>query len=63
MTSGCNCPTEKMRGFIFAEPPRVEGGGYEGVTGMFECGCRAPYTETVEERITPKAEELVKKAT
>lgn len=37
-------------------------GGYEGVTGMFEYGHRAPYTETVEERITTKVEELVKAA-
>lgn len=37
-------------------------GGYEGVTGMFEYGHRAPYTETVEERITAKVDELVKKA-
>ncbi|MFN0075011.1 MAG: hypothetical protein ACKVY0_00915 [Prosthecobacter sp.] len=35
-------------------------GGYEGVTGMFEYGHRAPYTETVEERITTKLDELVK---
>ncbi|MEQ1751292.1 MAG: hypothetical protein ABL974_17850 [Prosthecobacter sp.] len=35
-------------------------GGYEGVTGMFEYGHRAPYTETVEEQITTKVEELVK---
>lgn len=35
-------------------------GGYEGVTGMFEYGHRAPYTDTVEERITTKVEELVK---
>jgi hypothetical protein len=34
-------------------------GGYEGVTGMYEYGHRAPYTETVEEQITRKAEELV----
>jgi neutral ceramidase len=34
-------------------------GGYEGVTGMLEYGHRAPYTETVEERITTKVEELV----
>jgi len=34
-------------------------GGYEGVTGMFEYGHRAPYTETVEERITAKVEELI----
>lgn len=37
-------------------------GGYEGVTGMFEYGHRAPYTETVEEQITKKVEELVKQA-
>lgn len=36
-------------------------GGYEGVTGMFEYGHRAPYTETVEERITRKVGELVEK--
>ncbi len=36
-------------------------GGYEGVTGMFEYGHRAPYTETVEERITMKVEELVER--
>lgn len=35
-------------------------GGYEGVTGMFEYGHRAPYTESVEGRITKKVEELVK---
>lgn len=35
-------------------------GGYEGVTGMFEYGHRAPYIETVEEQITKKVEELVK---
>jgi hypothetical protein len=35
-------------------------GGYEGVTGMFEYGHRAPYKETVEERITTKVGELVK---
>jgi len=35
-------------------------GGYEGITGMFEYGHRAPYTETVEERIATKVEELVK---
>lgn len=35
-------------------------GGYEGVTGMFEYGHRAPYTETVEEQITAKVDELVK---
>jgi hypothetical protein len=35
-------------------------GGYEGVTGMFEYGHRAPYTETVEELITTKVDELVK---
>jgi hypothetical protein len=35
-------------------------GGYEGVSGMYEYGHRAPYTEDVEERITIKVEELVK---
>jgi GTP-binding protein HflX len=34
-------------------------GGYEGLTGMFEYGHRAPYTEAVEERITTKVSELV----
>jgi hypothetical protein len=34
-------------------------GGYEGVTGMYEYGHRAPYTETVEERISAKVAELV----
>lgn len=38
----------------------LQEGGYEGVTGMFEYGHRAPYTETVEERITTKVDELVK---
>ena len=37
-------------------------GGYEGVTGMFEYGHRAPYTETVEEQITKKVAELVGRA-
>jgi len=37
-------------------------GGYEGVTGMFEYGLRAPYTETVEERITTKVAELMKQS-
>lgn len=37
-------------------------GGYEGITGMFEYGHRAPYTETVEELITSKVEELVRQA-
>jgi len=37
-------------------------GGYEGVTGMFEYGHRAPYAETVEERITTKVDELMKQA-
>jgi hypothetical protein len=36
-------------------------GGYEGITGMYEYGHRAPYTETVEEQITRKVEELVEK--
>ncbi|MCB1277723.1 hypothetical protein [Prosthecobacter sp.] len=35
-------------------------GGYEGVTGMFEYGHRAPYTEAVEKLITTKVEDLVK---
>jgi len=35
-------------------------GGYEGMTGMFEYGHRAPYTEEVEERIAGKVEELVR---
>lgn len=37
-------------------------GGYEGTTGMFEYGHRAPYTETVEEQITTLVAELVKRA-
>ena len=37
-------------------------GGYEGVTGMFEYGHRAPYTEAVENLITAKVDYLVKKA-
>jgi len=37
-------------------------GGYEGVTGMSEYGHRAPYTESVEARITAKVDELVKQA-
>jgi len=37
-------------------------GGYEGVTGMFEYGHRAPYTDTVEKRITTKVEELMQQA-
>ena len=36
-------------------------GGYEGVTGMFEYGHRAPYTETVEDQITSKVEELIQR--
>jgi hypothetical protein len=35
-------------------------GGYEGVSGMYEYGHRAPYTEDVEQPITAKVEELVK---
>ncbi|MDZ4289663.1 MAG: hypothetical protein U0984_16985 [Prosthecobacter sp.] len=35
-------------------------GSYEGVTGMYEYGHRAPYTETVEDLITGKVAELVK---
>ncbi len=34
-------------------------GGYEGITGMFEYGHRAPYTETVEEQITRAVDKLV----
>ena len=34
-------------------------GGYEGATGMYEYGHRAPYTATVEEQITKKVDELV----
>jgi len=34
--------------------------GYEGTTGLFEYGHRAPYTETVEEQITTLVAELVK---
>jgi hypothetical protein len=37
-------------------------GSYEGTTGMFEYGHRAPYTETVEEQITTLVTELVKRA-
>ncbi len=37
-------------------------GGYEGATGMFEYGRRAPYTETVEDLITSKVEELMKQS-
>lgn len=36
-------------------------GGYEGVSGMYEYGHRAPYTEDVEQRITAKVEELLKR--
>lgn len=36
-------------------------GGYEGTSGMFEYGRRAPYTESVEERITANVDELVKR--
>ena len=36
-------------------------GGYEGATGMYEYGHRAPYTESVEERITTKVKELLEK--
>lgn len=34
-------------------------GGYEGTTGMFEYGHRAPYTETVEDQITRQVEKLL----
>ena len=37
-------------------------GSYEGTTGMFEYGHRAPYTETVEDQITNLVAELVKQA-
>lgn len=37
-------------------------GGYEGVTGMFEYGHRAPYAEGVEALITATVNELVNKA-
>jgi hypothetical protein len=37
----------------------LEEGGYEGTTGMYEYGHRAPYTKTVEEQITRKVENLV----
>ena len=36
-------------------------GGYEGDSGMAEYGHRAPYTETVEEQISKKVNELVNK--
>lgn len=36
-------------------------GGYEGTTGMFEYGHRAPYTENVEEQITALVVELVQR--
>jgi hypothetical protein len=35
-------------------------GGYEGATGMYEYGHRAPFTKTVEENITVTVQELVK---
>lgn len=35
-------------------------GGYEGTSGMYEYGHRAPYTESIEERITTLVEKLVK---
>jgi neutral ceramidase len=34
-------------------------GGYEGTTGMYEYGHRAPYTDDVEDRITHLVEQLV----
>ncbi|HYF37725.1 MAG TPA: hypothetical protein VD994_20655 [Prosthecobacter sp.] len=37
-------------------------GGYEGVTGMYEYGHRAPYTEAVEDQITGAVTEVVKRA-
>lgn len=36
-------------------------GGYEGVTGMYEYGHRAPYTEAVEQTIADAVEDLVNK--
>jgi neutral ceramidase len=36
-------------------------GDYEGATGMFEYGHRAPYTETVEDQITTLVAELVRR--
>ena len=36
-------------------------GGYEGTEGMLEYGHRAPYTDTVENLITDKVDELVRK--
>ncbi len=38
----------------------LQEGGYEGVTGMYEYGHRAPYAPDVEEKITRAVEELVK---
>ena len=38
----------------------LEEGGYEGATGMFEYGHRAPYANTVEQRITSTVEQLLK---
>lgn len=35
-------------------------GGYEGTTGVYEYGHRAPYREDVEERIATKVDELMK---
>jgi hypothetical protein len=37
-------------------------GGYEGVTGMYEYGHRAPYTETVEDEITRAVNAVVQQA-
>jgi neutral ceramidase len=34
-------------------------GGYEGTSGMYEYGHRAPYAEEVEDRITAKVNELI----
>ena len=36
-------------------------GGYEGITGMYEYGHRAPFTDNVEENITRTVEALVKR--
>lgn len=37
----------------------LQEGGYEGTTGMYEYGHRAPYTETVEEQITRVVDEQI----
>lgn len=37
-------------------------GGYEGDTGMYEYGLRAPYTESVEDQITKAVESLLRQS-